>query len=527
MSVITTNAQSDADDILLIAENIDVRFGGLRALSDVSIRVSAGSIVGLVGPNGAGKSTLFGVLSGILRPNAGRVYLFGEDVTAITPQARARLGLARTFQQPELFANLTAREHLVLAYRVHHARSRLWKDVFTGGSLRRPEPDETERVDQLLQFLSLAHVAHQPVNSLPLGTSRLVEVGKALASSPSIVLLDEPLAGLDVNEASRLASALRRTAEEENVALLLVEHDVDMVLRLSSYVYVLDFGSLIAAAPPEVIRDDPQVRAAYLGDFDLDTAPRRRRQPAMSDEAGLVVTDLHVNYGTSKALLGVSLEVATGSVLAVLGPNGAGKSSLARAVSGLVPVTAGHVHFGGQDITGWLPHRIHREGLIYIPEGRGIFPGLSVIDNLRMATHQIRGRAERQAAVERAIELFPILGNRSQQRGGSLSGGEQQMLALARALAVDPRLIIADEMSLGLAPIMVDLVFDSLRRARQMGITIVLIEQFVDRALAFADTCVILGRGCVGWAGNAADAGEEVLERYLGEVAAAPTESLD
>jgi len=239
----------------------------------------------------------------------------------------------------------------------------------------------------------------------------------------------------------------------------------------------------------------------------------------MTQAAGLVVEDLHVRYGTSKALFGVSLALEPGQVLAVLGPNGAGKSTLGRAVSGLIPVASGHVHFGDREITGWAAHRVRNAGLTYIPEGRGIFPGLSVVDNLRMATRQLKGRAERQSAIDRVIELFPVLGKRGQQRAGSLSGGEQQMLALARALAVEPQLIIADEMSLGLAPMMVDKVFESLEHARTMGISIVLIEQFIHRALSFADDCVILSRGSVGWRGPAAEAGHEVLEQYLGESA--------
>jgi branched-chain amino acid transport system ATP-binding protein len=174
------------------------------------------------------------------------------------------------------------------------------------------------------------------------------------------------------------------------------------------------------------------------------------------------------------------------------------------------------VVFDGAEITGRPTHRIRKLGLTYIPEGRGIFPGLSVIDNLRMAVGQ-ENRSDRSGAIEAAIELFPVLGLRRMQRAGSLSGGEQQMLALARALAVPPRLIIADEMSLGLAPLVAEQVFQSLDVARQTGITIVLIEQFVHRALQLADSCVILTRGRVGWSGPAVEAGQEVLDRYLGE----------
>ena len=243
----------------------------------------------------------------------------------------------------------------------------------------------------------------------------------------------------------------------------------------------------------------------------------------MSDTAApiLEVSDFEVHYGSSQALFGVSLSVAAGAVLAVLGANGAGKSTLARAVSGLVRPGAGRVTFDGHDITGMAAHRVRKLGLTYIPEGRGIFPGLSVIDNLKMAVAQ-EPRHERGGCIERAIERFPVLGTRKVQRAGSLSGGEQQMLALARALAVSPKLVIADELSLGLAPLVTESVFEGLEEARKSGITIVITEQFVHRALAMADDCVILTRGRVGWSGPAADAGAEVIERYLGE-AVAPT----
>jgi branched-chain amino acid transport system ATP-binding protein len=233
-------------------------------------------------------------------------------------------------------------------------------------------------------------------------------------------------------------------------------------------------------------------------------------------ETILDVEHLDVRYGPSQALFDVSLKVASGSVTAVLGANGAGKSTLARTVSGLVPAASGRVTFDGALVTGVSTHRIRKLGLTYIPEGRGIFPGLSVIDNLRMAVAQEK-RGDRAQAIDQAIALFPVLGQRRSQRAGSLSGGEQQMLALARALAVPPRLIIADEMSLGLAPIVAESVFRSLADAARSGITIVLIEQFVHRALALADSCVILTRGRVGWSGPASEAGQEVLDRYLGE----------
>ena len=231
----------------------------------------------------------------------------------------------------------------------------------------------------------------------------------------------------------------------------------------------------------------------------------------------LSVVDLDVKYSSVQALFGMSLDVAEGSVVAVLGANGAGKSTFARAVSGLVPSSRGTIRFDGRDITKAKPHEIRRAGLVHIPEGRGIFPGLSTRENLRMAVRRVGTPDQRRNAIDRAYELFPRLAERRNQRAGTLSGGEQQMLALARALAVPPKLIIADEMSLGLAPLVVGTVFDNIERAAQTGVTIVLIEQFVHRVLALADQCVILTRGNVAWSGSTDEAKQEVLDRYLGE----------
>jgi branched-chain amino acid transport system ATP-binding protein len=233
--------------------------------------------------------------------------------------------------------------------------------------------------------------------------------------------------------------------------------------------------------------------------------------------ARLVLENLSVSYGDFPALMDVSLDVPAGSVVALLGPNGAGKSTLARAVSGLIPAKAGRVELDGRDVTKMPPHRRRQAGITYIPEGRGIFPGLSVIDNLRMAVDSVGSGSARQEAIDRVVGIFPVLGQRKLQRAGSLSGGEQQMLGLARALAVTPRVIIADEMSLGLAPLVVNSMFERLRQVKDSGITIVLIEQFVHRALELADQAAILVRGSLGWSGPAADAVDEVLDRYLGE----------
>ncbi|HLH28785.1 MAG TPA: ATP-binding cassette domain-containing protein, partial [Acidimicrobiales bacterium] len=535
---------------------------GLTALDQVDLDVPPDAFVGLVGPNGAGKSTLFGVVSGLLRPSSGQVLLDGEEVTHDSPQARADAGLARTFQHPELFVGLTVREHLVLAYRSRAQKQRMWSDLFTLGSLRPVEAREREVVDGLVDSLGLRSVADRMAVGLPLGVSRLLELGRALATSPSVLLLDEPSSGLDSSETAELVGTLRRVAAERSVSVLMVEHDVELVMRLCSRIYVLDFGALIAEGTPDEVRRDPKVRAAYLGEEVADAAAREgagatdsgpparpgpttrgapvpeetpvpeaaagRDRPAAEGtvapgvvedggEVVLRVEDLWVRYGPAVAVAGASLSVRRGTALALLGPNGAGKSSLARAVSGLVPCAGGRVTLEGRDITSQPAHRVRRAGVVHLPEGRGIFRRLSVVENLWMGAAAVHGRRARHEAVDRAFDLFPTLAERRRQVAGSLSGGEQQMLSLARALTTSPTLLIADELSLGLAPKVVDLVFESLARAREAGVTVLMIEQYVHRALGFADECLVLQRGSVAWQGASDTVGEDVLEHYLGE----------
>ena len=515
---------------ILSGTQVSVNFRGLKALQQVDIRVPEGAITGLVGPNGAGKSTLLGVLSGDVVAQHGTVRLGGKDVSGLTPEARVRHGLARTFQLPQLFDELTVREHLTLPRRLAQAPSRAWSDPFTGRFLR-PDVAEDHDVDALLASLGLEHVAGTPAGALPLGLSRLVEIARATATHPKVILLDEPFSGLNPAESRLLSEALANISKAQDIALVLVEHDVEVVFGLSERVFVLDFGVLIAEGTPAEIRRNPAVRSAYLGDFDPDpgnppepapagpatvTVAEDGRPPA-ADAAGdiLEVSELCVKYADATALHEVSFSVGSRSVTALLGANGAGKSSVARAVSGLIRAQSGRIRFDGEDVTSVSADRIRRLGMAYLPEGRGIFRSLTVDENLRVALQGVP-KAERPAAIERAIELFPILGERRRQTAGTLSGGEQQMLSLARVLARQPRLLIADEISLGLAPLVVEEVFAGLQRVIQLGVSVVLIEQFVHRALQIADRCHVLRRGRLVWSGEASEAGTELVEHYLG-----------
>ena len=261
-----TAATATVAPALLAADDITVRFGGVVALDGVSLTVPPSCTVGLVGPNGAGKTTLFGVLSGLVRPRAGRVTMSGVDVTRRSPQTRARRGLARTFQRMELFTELTVREHLVVARRVKDGRERLVGMVRDlSGFGERPRPGEDDAVDEILALLGLTDLADRPALAVPLGTGRLLEVARALAGEPTVMLLDEPSSGLDVHETEQLGDALRRVREERGTAFVLVEHNVEFVLGLSDRVTVLDFGKVLIEGSPEEIRTSAEVQAAYFG----------------------------------------------------------------------------------------------------------------------------------------------------------------------------------------------------------------------------------------------------------------------
>jgi branched-chain amino acid transport system ATP-binding protein len=237
----------DADGAVALAvEEVSVHFGGVAALSGVSLRAEAGAVTGLIGPNGAGKTTLFNVITGLQRPNSGSVSLGGTDVTRTRTYRRARLGMARTFQRLELFSTLSAADNVRVG--------------LEAGERRTPPSAALD----LLERVGLGEEAAAPVSSLPTGSARLVELARALSTDPKVLLLDEPFSGLDEHESAVLGRLLTALAAEGR-AILLVEHDTDLVLEICSTVHVLDFGHVIASGPPDAIRQDPAVQEAYLG----------------------------------------------------------------------------------------------------------------------------------------------------------------------------------------------------------------------------------------------------------------------
>jgi len=253
---------------VLRARSISKRFEGIVALDDVDIEVEAGERVGLIGPNGAGKTTLFNCLLGVLRADRGKVELDGEDVTRLPVHERARRGIGRTFQRIELFPDSTVREHLLIAERVRRGDGRLWKDLIGRG---RPRADEVARCDEVLALLGLSDMADQPIERLSLGKGRLVEVGRALMTAPKLLLLDEPSSGLDRAETAALAQTLREVQEEHGFAIMLVEHDIELVASFTSRAYVLDFGRMLTSGPTATVMKSDEMRHAYLGDLEVTT----------------------------------------------------------------------------------------------------------------------------------------------------------------------------------------------------------------------------------------------------------------
>ena len=478
---------------------VTVRFGGHEALRHVDLEAHGGTITGLIGPNGAGKTTMFNVLCGLKRPAEGSVTFEGRDITKLAPHRRARLGLARTFQRLETFTLLTVRENVLAGAEFR----RRWADS--------PE-SPAEVTAELIDRLGLGDVADDRVDTLPTGRARLVELARALAARPRMLLLDEPSSGLDERETEELGRVLVDVADG-GPGILLVEHDMSLVMSVCQEITVLDFGSKIASGTPTEVRNDPLVQQAYLGTETTGTKPSRSA-PA-GPGAGppmLEVRGLGAGYGEFDVLDDVDLTVDAGEVLAILGPNGAGKTTLLRAISGLLAPSCGSVTILGTDVTGADADTLARAGLCTIPEGRGVFPNLSVAENLWMMSHSGAARAEVE---EIAYQHFPQLSDRRNQLAGTMSGGEQQMLAMARALACDPALLVLDELSMGLAPIVVSDLYDQVRRLAEAGITILVVEQFAHEVLGIADRAAIMVHGVIGEPGDPADVADRLETAYL------------
>ncbi|HEY2185599.1 MAG TPA: branched-chain amino acid ABC transporter ATP-binding protein/permease [Xanthobacteraceae bacterium] len=493
----------------LSVTGLSVHFGGVRAVHDLSFAAHPSEITSIIGPNGAGKSTVLNLICGFYRPDRGSIRLGDREITRMACHAIARAGIARTYQTTKLFTDMSVLDNILIALRRGH---------LGGGSLFSPGRESTRRelAEGILAFVGYGGALDQPAGALAHVDRRLVEIARALAMQPTVLALDEPAAGLSAADTARIGDLLGKLARA-GIAVILVEHEMNLVMGISDRVIVLDAGTKISEGTPAQIAADPRVLKAYLGET---TAADRARRRALGPGAEIVLATerLSSGYGAADVIRDVDIAVETGELVAVLGANGAGKTTLMRALSGLNRPVKGAVLFLGEHIESYDASRIAGYGLVLVPEGRQVFPELSVIDNLRLGAYA-RPSQDLEQLLERLLDRFPQLRERSGQRAGLLSGGEQQMLAIARGLIARPRLLLLDEPSLGLAPTLLDRLYDLLAELRDEGTTILLVDQAADLALSVADRCYLIASGGVKQAGSAAEmrADPALARAYLGE----------
>ncbi|WP_240200141.1 MULTISPECIES: branched-chain amino acid ABC transporter ATP-binding protein/permease [Paracoccus] len=484
-SAITSRDGGGGD--VLVADSISKNFAALKAVDGVSLRVKDQTLHALLGPNGAGKTTAFNLLSGIIPTSGGKVSLLGQDISGQSADRISNLGLGRSFQITNLFPDLTVRENVRLAVQARHSSKT--------SMLQSTEnvPEVRAKVDEMVKWVGLSGMEEARAGSLSYGGQRLLDLGLALATEPRILLADEPLAGLSVAERERVGLLIKDVSR--HVPVLLVEHDIDRVFELADHVTVMADGKVLVDGTVEDAKNSKQVRDIYIGSGTSEVAASAR-QGQFVDEQILALDKVNLHYGKSHILQDVTFDLHKGEILALLGRNGAGKSSVLKAITGIVPPSSGSVQLMNHELAGNTSAQIARLGIGYVPQGRGLFAGMTVRENLEL------GRIRRQTgegthwSLDELLEYFPRLRERLDTPADSLSGGEQQMAAVARALSGDIRVLLLDEPFEGLAPAIVEQLFRTFDKLRDR-LSIVIVDHNLDLALSLSDRTIVLERGRV------------------------------
>ncbi|MFZ0425531.1 MAG: ATP-binding cassette domain-containing protein [Xanthobacteraceae bacterium] len=478
-----------AGEAQLEVKGLTKRFGGLVAVKEMSFAVHAGQILGLIGPNGSGKSTVMKLIMGIERPDAGSVRIGGVEVAGLPSHRIARLGAGIVFQHSRPLHRQTVLENIKLAL-LPDKLTRLFVD---------PETDTRARA--IAERVGLSAVLDRRPGTLPFADLRKIEIAKAIARDPKVLLIDEPFAGLTSTETGAFSDLICELRDDGR-AVLLVDHNVKSVSRLVDRVLAMYVGERIAEGTADEVMRDETVRRVYLGG-DIVTAARPESSFRDRTTPFLEVENLSVQYGKAQALQGVSIHVHAGEFVSVVGLNGAGKTTLFNAISGMLPY-AGDIRREGSSLRGLTAATIARNGIVQSPEGRELFVDMTVRENLDLGGQHLTD-AEREEQIAWLFDLFPILRERQKQAAGTLSGGEQQMLTIARALMMKPKLLILDEPTLGLAPVILEQISKALERLRQSSaITVLLGEQNVTFALPHADRVYVLEHARIVWEGEPA-----------------------
>ena len=472
---------------------ISKRFGGIAAVSDVSTNIAAFGVHALIGPNGAGKTSFFNLLSGMFAPDSGSIRFKGRELAGQAPNVICSSGISRSFQITNLFKGLSVRDNLMLSVLARNpARFSLLKSVES------VEQVQTE-TQELTKFLGVNGMEDAIAEDLSYGGQRLVDMGLALGSAPAVLLLDEPLAGLAVAERDRIGKLIR--ALGDRIGVLLVEHDVDRVFAIADCITVMNQGQVLLEGNSARVQHDERVREIYIGSG-TEALAQTVTASEVSSRVALKVEGLEAYYGKSHILSGISFSAHEGEVLAVLGRNGAGKSTLFKSLIGMARLGAGQVQIDGQTITAPVPEAMARLGIAFVPQGRRLFPGLTVRDNLMLGRLK-RGKAGSNAwSDEQIFTIFPRLRERYEVNAELLSGGEQQMVAIARALAGHVRVLLLDEPFEGLSPAMTEEVFNAILRLKGQ-VTILIVDHNLDLTLALSDTALVLDRGRISHQGAA------------------------
>ena len=493
----------DGGRLVLAARDLDRSFGGIHAVRGFDLSVRGRTLHALIGPNGAGKTTAFNVLSGLYRPERGTIELEGKSIAGLKPEDITAAGVGRSFQITNLFIGLSVEENIRLAVQAcSPMRYAIWRSTAA-------ITDINVETMELLHYLGLAGIERAQAASLSYGGQRLLDMGLALATRPQILLLDEPLAGLAVAERERIASLVKTISSE--IPVLLVEHDIDRVFQIADHVTVMNDGAVLVDGSVEDARNNEKVREIYIGSGASAVAAKTRLSAA-SAQSLLVVDRVDTFYGKSHILNAVSLDVREREIVALLGRNGAGKSTLLKTLMGIAPPAAGAIRLSGDDMTGLPSDVIARNGVGYVPQGRGLFAGMTVAQNLELGRLKRLTGAGTHWDEEKVIQFFPRLGQRWRTPADFLSGGEQQMAAVARALVGDVRLLLLDEPFEGLSPAVTEELFEAFDKLRA-EIAVVIVDHHLDLALALSDRTVVLERGAVSWRGASSELRDDLALR--------------